>query len=67
MTKDIALGTTTGTAGITFPWWNDLIHAATGANQLLVAVLGLVVLVLTARKLWIENQIARRRLRDLEK
>lgn len=66
MDRDTALGTVTGTAGITFPWWNDLVHAATGANQFLIAALGLIVLILTVRKLWMENQITSRRLRDLD-
>lgn len=66
MTKDTALGTITGTAGITFPWWNEFIHAVTGANQAFVAIMGAFVLILTARKLWMENQIASRRLRDLD-
>lgn len=63
--RDTTLGAVTGTAGVTFPWWNELVHVATGANQFLIAVLGLVVLIFTARKLWIENQIASRKLRDL--
>lgn len=67
MTKDTALGTVTGTAGVTFPWWNDFIHAATGANQLFVAIMGAFVLILTARKLWVENQLASRRLKDLDR
>lgn len=67
MTKETILGATTGTAGLTFPWWNDFVHVATGANQLLIAVLGLTVLLLTARKLWLENQMASRKLRDLDR
>ncbi|MEQ9634592.1 MAG: hypothetical protein RLW68_00760 [Devosia marina] len=65
--RDTTLGTVTGTAGLTFPWWNEAVHFATGANQFLIALLGLIVLILTARKLWIDNQIAARRLRDLGK
>lgn len=65
--RDTTIGATTGTAGLTFPWWSDFVHVATGANQLLIAVLGLIVLILTARKLWLENQMASRRLRDLDR
>lgn len=67
MNKDTAIGTITGTAGVTFPWWNDFIHAVTGANQAFVAIMGALVLILTARKLWMENQIASRKLRELER
>lgn len=67
MNKDTAFGTITGTAGITFPWWNDFVHAATGANQFAVATLGLAVLILTVRKVWLENQVASRRLRELDR
>lgn len=66
MTKDTVIGTVTGTAGVTFPWWNEMVHAATGANQAFVAIMGAFVLILTARKLWLENQVAARRLRDLD-
>lgn len=65
--KDTTLGAVTGSAGVTFPWWGDFVHTVTGANQFLVAILGLVVLILTARKLWIDNQIAARKLRDLDR
>lgn len=59
-------GFAVGTTGVTFPLWNDFVAWATGANQLLIAAGGFVVLVLTIRKLWIENKVAARRLRDLE-
>ena len=67
MHRDISTitGATTGTAGVTFPWWGQLLDAATTANQLVVGLLGMVVLILTVRKLWLENQVASRRLRDM--
>lgn len=61
------LSTITGTAGTTFPSWNDLVHAVTGANQAFVVVMGAIVLILTAGKLWLEGKIASRKLRDLER
>lgn len=64
--KDTTLGAVTGTAGITFPWWNEIVVFMTGANQFLIALLGLFILGLTARKLWMENQIAAQKLRDLQ-
>jgi hypothetical protein len=48
------VGATTGTAGVSFPWWGELLEAATGANQVLVALLGIIVLTLTAYKLVLE-------------
>lgn len=60
-------GAVTGTAGVTFPLWNDAVAWLTGINQGLVAVLGLIVLTLTALKMWAELQLARRKLRDAEK
>lgn len=61
------VGGVTGTAGLTFPLWNEFVAYATGVNQLLIAVLGLAVLVLTARKLLRENQrLDRERKRDLK-
>lgn len=72
--KDIVLGASTGTAGVTYPWWSDFVSAATGANQLLVGALGVAVLILTLRKLWLEGkkaslerEIASRRLREMDK
>jgi hypothetical protein len=59
-------GAVTGTAGVTFPIWNDAVVWFSGANQVLVAFLGVVVLALTALKLWTEYKLARRRLRDAE-
>jgi hypothetical protein len=67
MNKENAFGTITGTAGITFPWWSTVVDVATGANQLLVGMLGLVVLGLTVRKMWLESQIASRKLRELDR
>lgn len=59
-------GAIAGTAGVTFPLWNDAVAWFSGANQVLVAFLGLIVLTLTALKLWTEYKLARRRLRDVE-
>ena len=59
-------GAVVGAAGFSFPLWDETLSVLTGANQILIAALGLVVLVLTARKLWIDTKIATRRLRDLE-
>ncbi|MHA6731640.1 hypothetical protein [Devosia sp. A369] len=67
MNKENAFGTVTGAAGITFPWWNEFVHAATGANQAFVVVMGAIVLILTARKLWLKGKIASRKLRDLDR
>lgn len=61
------VGLVTGTAGATFPFWNEALIWLTGLNQTAVAILGLIVLILTARKIWLENKINSRRLRDLEK
>ena len=60
-------GLVAGGAGVTFPLWNETLSFLTGANQFLIALMGLVVLVLTARKLWLDNQYASRRLRELDK
>lgn len=60
-------GAVTGTAGVTFPIWSDAVAWFAGANQVLVACLGLIVLSLTALKLWTEYKLARRRLSDLDK
>lgn len=60
------VGIVTGTAATTFPIWADLVALFTGVNQLLVAGLGILVLMLTALKLWTELRLARRRLRDAE-
>lgn len=60
------IGAAVGTAGTTFPLWNQALAWASGANQWLIAIGGLIVLALTIRKLWIENQIAARRLRDMD-
>jgi hypothetical protein len=59
-------GAVTGTAGLTFPLWNDAVTWLTGANQVMVAIGGIIVLTLTALKLWTEYKLARRRLRDAE-
>ena len=60
-------GLVTGTAGVTFPLWNELVAWATGFNQFASAILGLIVLILTARKLWLENRLAAKKLRDEDK
>lgn len=51
-----ATGIITGSAGVTFPLWAETVAIVTGANQFLVSVLGLTILILTARKLWLENR-----------
>jgi len=51
-----AAGLVTGSAGFTFPLWSETVALITGANQFLVSVLGLTVLILTVRKLWLENR-----------
>jgi hypothetical protein len=66
MTKDNVAGLTAGSLGTTFPWWGQLLEAATSVNQVLVGTLGLIILILTLRKVWIEGQIASRRLRDMD-
>jgi hypothetical protein len=53
-----------GTAGTTFPWWNSTLEMLGGAWPFVIQGGGLIVLVLTIRKLWIENKIASRRLKD---
>lgn len=58
------VGAITGTAGLTFPMWNDLVVWATGVNQFLISLLGLAILILTARKLWLDNKLASKKLRD---
>lgn len=60
-------GAVTGTAGVTYPLWNDAVVWFAGANQVVVAFLGIVVLSLTALKLWTEYKLARRKLRDDER
>ena len=60
-------GAVTGTAGVTFPLWHELVVWATGFNQFAIAILGLIVLILTARKLWLENRLAAKKLRDEDK
>lgn len=52
---------------MTFPAWSDTVAAISGVNQWLIAIGGLVVLILTIRKLLLENKIASRRLRDMDK
>ena len=60
-------GAIAGTAGVTFPLWNDAVSWFAGANQVVVAFLGIIVLSLTALKLWTEYKLARRKLRDDER
>lgn len=60
-------GAVAGTAGVTFPLWHELVVWATGLNQFAIAILGLIVLILTARKLWLENRLAAKKLRDEDK
>jgi bifunctional DNase/RNase len=54
------VGAVTGTAGITFPIWGWF----EGANQIIVAMLGIVVLSLTAYKLVLEILRLRRERRE---
>ena len=56
-----------GGAGASFPIWGQMIELATGLNTFVVSVLGLVVLVLTVRKLWIDSQIALHNLDRLDR
>lgn len=58
---------TTGTAATTFPFWGETIAIITGANQFLISLLGLLILYLTARKLWSEVKTAERKRRDAER
>jgi len=55
-----------GATGFTFPWWSEIAQAVAGINTFLVSILGIIVLVLTARKLWLENRIAQHRLDEEE-
>jgi hypothetical protein len=59
-------GFAVGGTSLSFPWWSDAVTFATGANQWLIAIGGLLVLFLTIRKLLIENKIASRRLKDMD-
>ncbi len=59
-------GALVGTSGVTFPLWGDVVSVALNINQGIIVVGGLVVLVLTIRKLLIENRIATRRLREMD-
>jgi hypothetical protein len=60
-------GISVGLPAVTFPAWSDTVAAISGVNQWLIAIGGLVVLILTIRKLLLENKIASRRLRDMDK
>lgn len=66
-TVSTVAGAITGTAGLTFPLWHDVVVWATGLNQFLISLLGLVILILTARKLWLDNKLASKKLRDGDK
>lgn len=59
-------GFAVGTTGVTFPLWGEFVAWVTGANQVFIVVGGFFVLVLTIRKLWLENKLASRRLREHE-
>ena len=61
-----AAGAATGTAGITFPWWNSAIEAMGGAWPLVIQAGGFIVIVLTIRKLVLESRLASRRLREMD-
>lgn len=58
---------TAGGAGVTFPFWGETIALITGANQLLISVLGLAILYLTVRKLWNELKISEAKRREAER
>jgi len=59
-------GAAVGTAGTTFPLWNEWVAFLSGTNQWVIAIGGLVVLGLTIRKLLLENRLAERRLREMD-
>lgn len=61
-----AVGAVVGTTATTFPLWHELVAWATGANQWVIAIGGLVVLWLTIRKLLLETRLAERRLREMD-
>jgi hypothetical protein len=62
-----ALGVTVGTTAATNPLWLDP-SWLTGPYQIAMAAGGVVVVVLTIRKLWRENQaLDRQRQRDMDK
>jgi len=60
------VGAATGTAGITFPWWNSAIEAMGGGWPIVVQAGGFIVIVLTIRKLILESRLASRRLREMD-
>lgn len=57
------VGAVTGTAGATYPLWAWF----EASNSVIVSLLGIIVLVLTALKIYAELKLARRRLSDLDK
>lgn len=59
-------GAATGTAGITFPWWNSAIEAMGGAWPFVVQAGGFIVIVLTIRKLILESRLATRKLQEMD-
>lgn len=63
-----ALGATTGTAGITFPyWWSSILDALGGAWPVVIQGGGFIVIVLTVRKLMLESRLASRRLKEMDR
>lgn len=57
----------TGTAAATFPWWNEAVAWFAGANQAVIGIGGLIIVVLTVLKVFTEYRIARRKLREMDK
>lgn len=53
---------TLGAGAVTFPLWNFL----SGANEVIIGIVGLVVLILTARIKWAELKIRNEELKKLQ-
>lgn len=56
-------GYTVGGASLSFPWWDSLVVAVTGANQVLLALGGLILLGLTIYIQILKAQQLRRELK----
>lgn len=59
-----AIGISVGAAGYTFPWWNDFVAFAIGANQFLIQLGGLLIIAVTLLKLGLEAAIAWQKFRQ---